>query len=317
MIENTSDYIIDFWLLLEWAKQTRREINKKNICNYWIPILDKYLWWILLNELLVIGWWTGAWKSEMAYILAFNNAIKWKKVLLMSLEWDIYEPAYRYIQNQINKNKLSDNKDMIRTGNFRFNVLSTLNEDEDKVIENTLNSLKTNLKLFNKKHIPNLEFLKEFIIKTKDNFDMFIIDHLHYIHFMWDKENQEISNIMRELKAITDIIHKPIILISHLRKPKDDKEPTEFDLHGSSNIPKEATTILLLQKSDYDLSVNSDVYRDNKNYSYSKIILRKSRIWLWTIRFSLVYDRHKKEYIYWEMLEQESDITYNDKILIN
>jgi hypothetical protein len=63
--------------------------------------------------------------------------------------------------------------------------------------------------------------------------------------------------------------------------------------------------------------VNSDVYRDNKNYSYSKIILRKSRIWLWTIRFSLVYDRHKKEYIYWEMLEQESDITYNDKILIN
>jgi hypothetical protein len=83
---------------------------------------------------------------------------------------------------------------------------------------------------------------------------------------------------MRELKAITDIIHKPIILISHLRKPKDDKEPTEFDLHGSSNIPKEATTILLLQKSDYDLSVNSDVYRDNKNYSYSKIILRKSRI---------------------------------------
>jgi hypothetical protein len=73
---------------------------------------------------------------------------------------------------------------MIRTGNFRFNVLSTLNEDEDKVIENTLNSLKTNLKLFNKKHIPNLEFLKEFIIKTKDNFDMFIIDHLHYIHFM-------------------------------------------------------------------------------------------------------------------------------------
>jgi len=45
---------------------------------------------------------------------------------------------------------------------------------------------------------------------------------------------------MRELKTVTDIIKKPIVLVSHLRKKDQratkDKDPEISDLYGSSNI---------------------------------------------------------------------------------
>jgi len=59
---------------------------------------------------------------------------------------------------------------------------------------------------------------------------------------------------MRELKTITDIIKKPILLVSHLRKKTTDakkkSEPDLNDLYGSSNIAKEATTILFVLKDE-------------------------------------------------------------------
>lgn len=55
---------------------------------------------------------------------------------------------------------------------------------------------------------------------------------------------------MRELKTITDIIKKPIILMTHVRKRErksmEEKELTNDDIYGSSNVAKEATTILFI-----------------------------------------------------------------------
>jgi len=83
--------------------------------------------------------------------------------------------------------------------------------------------------------------------------DLIIIDHLHYIQLERDNENKELGEIMRELKTMTDIIKKPVILVSHTKKPpvnQPDYIPTEYDLYGSSNVAKEATTIIMISKCD-------------------------------------------------------------------
>jgi replicative DNA helicase len=95
-------------------------------------------------------------------------------------------------------------------------------------------ALKKNLFIFNKKEIPSMEFVRELILTMKDNVDLIIIDHLHYIHMDADTETREIGRIMRELKIITDIIKKPIVLISHMRKrpnKEKDEDPTLNDLY--------------------------------------------------------------------------------------
>ena len=91
---------------------------------------------------------------------------------------------------------------------------------------------------------------------------------------------------MRELKTITDIIKKPILLVGHLRKKTTDQkkktDPDLNDLYGSSNIAKEATTILFILKDDiyhhhFGFELES-LYEYKEGYlSLTKIKLLKSR----------------------------------------
>jgi replicative DNA helicase len=94
-----------------------------------------------------------------------------------------------------------------------------------------------------------MDLLANMINFMKDDVDMIIIDHLHYIQFPTASlEIEEIGKVMRQVKQITDVLKKPIIVMSHLRKRKKSEDPTEQDLYGSSNIAKEANTIILLTR---------------------------------------------------------------------
>jgi replicative DNA helicase len=52
----------------------------------------------------------------------------------------------------------------------------------------------------------------------KDDVDLVIIDHLHYIPLESANENQELGKVMRSLKIMTDVMKKPVVLVSHVRK---------------------------------------------------------------------------------------------------
>jgi len=224
--------------------------------------------------------------------------------------------AYRYIQKEINKDKIN-----VTTAEYRFNLnKDKVNELENNAIENMLGRIKQNLFIYNKKEIASLAFIKQLIMKSHEMYDLIIIDHLHYISFdSQESEYAEIWKVMRELKQITDIIRKPIVLISHLRK-KDQKDknslPTMYDLHWSSNIYKEATSILLLSKMEMDVmnQVPLDITEDRR-YSATRITLAKSRIWIPECHFGLVYDRYKKQYTeYQELIKEDSVITELEEI---
>jgi len=282
IINNPMEYFLSFWELSKKSTQKRQSINTNNLCKYGMN-LDDHLQWILPWELVVI--WADTWmgKSEIAYNIAIQNAINWKKVALFPLEWDIWEVTYRHLFREIAKRQRVSNID------YRFNK-KDFSKIEDQVLSEMDDNLKNNLMIYNKSEKTNLWFLKSIIEKSKDDFDMFIIDHLHYIHLDTQNENREIWEIMRELKLITDVIQKPVVLISHLRKRKTIENPTEYDLYWSSNIAKEATTILLLCKDkDYNKWYQ-------KNESPTRLILAKSRaLWLYK-EYSSVYFLNDKTY---------------------
>jgi len=56
---NKFEHVINYNDLMIDAIWTRRKIDAANICKYWISILDKYLGWILNNELVVV--WADTW----------------------------------------------------------------------------------------------------------------------------------------------------------------------------------------------------------------------------------------------------------------
>jgi hypothetical protein len=115
------------------------------------------------------------------------------------------------------------------------------------------------------------------------------------------------------------------VLISHIRKrgsKERSKDPSIADLYGSSNIWKEATTVLLLTKmraADTHvvwLELPDDEL--DKRYMGTKIILAKSRMWLPKLAFGLIYDLQSKKYLdkFQWLLEDESWIKEDEKLPI-
>jgi len=108
------------------------------------------------------------------------NAINGKRVMLLSLEGDISEIAARHLHKNINAKLNFDKK--VRVPVYRFNLDKNIYNIEDEVFEEMKHKLKDNLWLFDKKSIPTIGAIKNLITKQKDNFDLIIIDHLHYIY---------------------------------------------------------------------------------------------------------------------------------------
>jgi len=300
------DKFITFGDLLVEAQEERASISLDNMCKYWIDILDDYLWWIGNSELVLVWAYTGVGKSDIAYNIALTNASRGKKVLMFTLEWDIYEMAYRYLQRGINKDWGTN----VSTTDYRFNITDNTDR-ETKIISSTDQGILDNILVFKKSKIPNVDELIKYITEFRDSADMIVIDHLHYLDLSsWGSEQQELGRVMRALKTTTDIIRKPIVLVSHLRNNKDkDKDPTIFDFHGSSNIGKEGTTAILLKRIDKNRIESCLTHNlcDNPRYAGTKLIVDKSRIGLPHAEFNLVYDLWQKHYE-----DKYSEITMNE-----
>ena len=77
--------------------------------------------------------------------------------------------------------------------------------------------------------------------------DLIVVDHLHYFDFKDGSERNEINKIMQVMKDITENRKIPTVLVSHFNRDKNPKRiPTEDDLMGSSNIGKQADTVVLV-----------------------------------------------------------------------
>jgi len=105
------------------------------------------------------------------------------------------------------------------------------------------------------------------------NLDLIIIDHLQYFSLaQGENEYAEVTNIIRQVKTITDNYNIPVVLISHLRKTgKDTGLPDMEDFHGSSNIPKISTTSIMISPATDKQQLASNIFP-----TYMRVV--KSRV---------------------------------------
>lgn len=306
--------------LLYEAEQERLSITPEKMGTFWIKILDQYTCWIFPHDLVVIWADSWVWKSELAYNITVANAMKWKKVCLFALEWNLNEMAWRYTQREI-----ASCWERVRTPEYRINTDPKHHEFSKAVYWAVWEEWRgENISVFNKKAEPTIEFIEEMIRKSASYFDMFVIDHLHYLQFTNDRENEQISKVMRTLQKLTGELKKPVVLIWHVRKRALDKDPTMYDLHWSSNIPKEATTVIMISKMDIkDNEVRADgvnvwKQRETRHLSWTKFIIDKSRAWMPTpTKLSLIYNLSEKRYMeeYSCLISEDSAATEDDIVL--
>jgi len=260
--------------------------------------------------------WVG--KTELAVNIALHNAMRWKRVALFSLEWDVWEITYRYFQREINKKIMKDKWKVMRWPEYRLNLRTDI-EDLERDVYNEMPKEMDNLMIFDKSFIPNRTALLQMLQDTYQQGDLFVIDHLHYLDF-WENEYSWISEIVKWIKEMTELMEKPVVLVSHLsRKNSENKRlPNISDLHWSSNIEKNANTIILLTPDVQNEYI--DARKDKSYLRPTKMIVGKNRTWMPVPAiFDITYDLRTKEYrkdveLNSLSTDEKNRITLEDKI---
>lgn len=110
--------------------------------------------------------------------------------------------------------------------------------------------------------------------QSKEN-HLVVIDYLQLMSVVgrYERRDQEVGSITRELKLLARELNIPIILLSQLSRGVEsrlDKRPMMSDLRESGNIEQDADVIGFLYRDDY-----YDSESDNQNVV--EVILRKQR----------------------------------------
>ena len=232
---------------IERQNRDLAKVNPNKLCKYSVKCLNDTLIGILPSELVVVGADTGIGKTQIANDTAKVNAMAKRKVCLFSLEGDKNEIISRY-KYEIIAREYFKNPTGIPMSYLLYitNSLKGIEKMETRA-EEELMQMDGYLRIYGKReHSLTIDTLVQQLERIKDA-ELIIIDHLHYFSlFDETSEAQQLADIMRQIKDLTEQRGIPVVLISHLRrKTKDRKVPTNDDFHGSSSIAKHATTTIL------------------------------------------------------------------------
>lgn len=282
----------------------RLQVSIDDLYSYGLSFVDRDYIWILPHELVVIAADSGVGKTELSVNVAVKNIQEWKKVMFFALEWWDEDIHHRIVTTILRQ------KPWFNFPAYRYNLDKSITSETMEAIYNDLWDLWENLYIYYYEDtLPWMNEILKIMDEMKDKVDMFIIDHLHYINH-WDErdEYKAISTFMEAFKKVTKILRKPIILISHTRWHSNwvREEPTEYDLHWSSNIVKQADSVILISRvldPDKYEDLDTDRYQPDR-YSFTRINFAKSRVLWFKRRYITVYDMREKRYLEAETVKQ-------------
>ncbi len=232
-------------------ERTLRVENGKDVLTFGVPFLDECLGGIFKNDLIVLGAKTGFGKSQLATLIAMENAKRGKRVHYFALEAEEYE-----IERRIKYQFIADKFFSLQTRppiklNYMDWYYGRLDSHLGLIEDEAQRSLDTlsNLNVYYRNGDFDIKEFERIAMGIKAETDLLIVDHLHYFDHDDRDENKAVKDIVKRIRDVALISGKPVILIAHVRKgDKRVKQliPDIEDFHGSSDIGKIATKALTI-----------------------------------------------------------------------
>lgn len=215
-----------------------------------LSFLDDCLGGVYPDDLIVIGAGTGVGKTELAFQTALAGVDSGlDPVVLYALEAEFGEVSSRLAFKELAKRV--KNKRMDFAGWWRGAWKQETREHWDEVqaaLEPRLSKLHT---LYKSGEFGNAELVKQ-LEGVANTAKMVVLDHVHVIDHDDRRELAGQTKTMRILRDFALVSHIPVVAISHVRKKSQYERnrimPTRDDLHGSSNLSKPATGIIMVAR---------------------------------------------------------------------
>lgn len=241
---------------------------------YGVTFLDDATGGIRKNDLVVIGGRTGTGKTELVTKIAQTNALNCKRVHVFSLESEPGEFHNRIKFRILSKKWYESTKETLRYRKWIMGHYLLQTKEMERGINSYLNTAMSDLDVF---YRTSGEFgaaeLKAYIYQIHEKTDLIIIDHLHYLDFDDVNELKAIKNIVKEVRDLSLLYGKPIILVAHLRKKdrnNNDLAPGLDEFHGTSDITKIATQVITLAPC-YGIETESHLFPTALRVSKNRI----------------------------------------------
>lgn len=243
-------------------ERDERLANAELALDYHHGFLDDLLGGILPHDLILIGAPPGAGKTDFVTQTVAANVKTGAAVAMFALEADPREAERRIKFAAISSWVHADNaarpeSERVDTKFFTFtnwmrgrceHIAGPYEARAMKMFLDKYGRLQT--------FYRSVEFgtreLMESIKAIADRVRLIVIDHLHYVDIEDDNETRGISDLMKMLRDMALVTGKPIMLVAHLRKRSFGSKQVVTsldDFHGSSNIVKQATTAIALDRA--------------------------------------------------------------------
>jgi len=215
-----------------------------------LPYLDAAVGGVGPGDVLVIGAHTGAGKTETAANMAAANAAARRRVFYFALEaepWEIERRLkYKMLVSSVKGHPQFSRMNYL---DWRAGRLDDLTGRYERAAEDALAKRYETLQTFYRAKEFTGSRLRAIADEIREEADLIIIDHLHYIDNTDDNENRGVKRIVMQIRDIALDTGRPVALIAHLRK-RDRRNaplvPDISDFHGSSEIGKVATKAVIL-----------------------------------------------------------------------
>lgn len=190
---------------------------------------------LIPNTLVVLGARTSIGKTAVALNMAYGLAKNGGKVLYMTAEMD-YNSVLSRLYALATDHPVS----------------SFIHAKDDKLVSDAFDSVQTLLGDVHLKYCGGWtwEKIKEYILST-DNYDMVVLDHLHYLPVK-DNEVQFLTEVINEAKMIAGQKRNTFLMLAQVNRAVGDssQEPEVYHLRGSGGIEQGADMVVMLHRPD-------------------------------------------------------------------
>jgi replicative DNA helicase len=266
-------------LISRKAEQLKNPFSNEKVYTTGFEAFDRNFKGFYPGELIVVGGRPAMGKTALMISLALNLSLQ-TPLVFMSMD----------ISSNILSDRILSSLTGIQPDHIRNN---TLNEEELQLIESSKAEILKRLLYINDTLFSNLMQLSDYIrdMATEENIKIFFLDYLQLLNnprHRGSNREQEINDIMRELKGLCKELNITILLSSQLSRNVEmrggDKRPQLSDLRESGSIEQAADKVIFIYRYDYyklDFDLNDEmrstmdlILAKNRNGSVGEITLK-------------------------------------------
>jgi replicative DNA helicase len=232
-------------------KERRDAVNAKRVPTG-IAFLDDCISGLRPGGLLLVGAGTGVGKSALAFGFALAAAVAGYRPHLFALEAEEGEVGDRLAFQELGKYE-KHGRDFRSFMDGDLKALEAKHWSKiEKALLPKLDSIAT---LYKKRGDFTNKTLLQVLAEIGPKAELVILDHIHFIDSDNDNEYSTQRKAIRDLRDLALNSRVPVVAVSHMRKKSSQDRgrlmPSMDDLHGSSELSKSATDVVLIER-DWD-----------------------------------------------------------------